>query len=201
MRILQEKPLIGLLGEGLDDLRTAQINRIAFGTGVIAVDASRSRLTDLQTKVAFLSSVGRPDKEISTLLRGGKQCAQNAHIAIGAKLEIRSRSGIAYRLFEEGVYVVEQKGQPLELWPTQAAIIGYVAHDQTNAEIGEPYGIHKRSVSDRLEPIANASGWRKREQIALAAMLSGEVGPFATQAAERTQAAINLQPQPPLDTI
>jgi hypothetical protein len=197
MRILQEKPLVGLLGEGLDDLRTAQINRIAFGTGVIAVDASRSKLTDLQTKVAFLSSVGRPDKEISTLLRGGKQCAQNAHTAIGARLGIRSRAGIAYRLFEEGVYTVEQEGQPLELWPNQVAIVGYVAHDQTNAEIGKPYGI----VSDRLEPIANASGWRKREQIALAAMLSGEVGPFAAQAAERKQAAIDLQMQSPLDTI
>lgn len=190
---LQEAPKIELLGGGLDDMRTAQIDSITFGTGQIAVNMERSKLSDYCTRVAILSSLSLTSDEIDEQFSKNYVSAQNAHARIFNRYGINTRAGIARCLFDSGVYEVETASEPLNLDSKQKLVATLISYGQTNNAIGEHFSKHYKTIGIWTKTMIEQAGLKDRTQISLAAIMSGEVGPFAAKALQKAQEKAHMQ--------
>lgn len=194
MYFIQEKPRIGIPVEDAHEVRTVKITEIAVGTGRIAVDMDRSGMPQSRTRVALLASLSLSGEQIEGLLGKDDGGADNALAYVYNKYGMHSRTGIARCFFDLGVYTVTKACAPLNLTPREHSMVTYLSYGQTNREIASQFDKHYKTITNWLNAITKETGWQGREQIALASMVSGEVGPFVADGMEKMRAAMHTPP-------
>ncbi|HKR81590.1 MAG TPA: hypothetical protein VJR27_01160 [Candidatus Saccharimonadales bacterium] len=205
IRVIQQEPPIIVAGEKLDSFNRAAISAITLGAGKIAVNLEASLATGLQTRAGLLATLGLGNKAIGSMLFASKSTAAKYVNELANGMNT-SRTGLAKKFIDCGVYTIRQTCEPLALNPEEQEVVACLAEGFTLQEIDEPAYL-KNNAGSNVERIARRTGWNRGPQIPLAALVSRELDGFtpllyekrkATQAvadAERAWALLNEPPE------
>lgn len=156
---------------------------IAYGLGRIAVGgtAEDALLTRTQTAYASLAAVGMSNTKIGDLYGISFRKVAAQLDTVFEKVKVNRRPQLSRALFETGVWRVSRPGPPLDLTGPQIPIVERVSEGLSDAEIANDLHYTSSNIHAHIVRIGHRSGWIGRQPIALAAMLSGEIGDVVNQ--------------------
>lgn len=177
--VIQDVPPLIVHGERLGHLPVGHIDTIRMGIGKIAVDTQASPFDERMTHVALFAALGLTNQEIMPHLKPATEATIKTDITfILSSLGTETRCGIARHLFEEGVFVRAAAAKHVAIQPADDNILDLISYGKTNSEVSDLLERPESNIKKRLVHITEKSLWRGREQIVLAALLSGEIGNF-----------------------
>ncbi|HKR81592.1 MAG TPA: LuxR C-terminal-related transcriptional regulator [Candidatus Saccharimonadales bacterium] len=183
-RVLREDPPIHVHGECLEDLSLAQVERITFGMGQIAVNMDACDLPPKPKRAAMLASLGFSNQSIADKFRCGVAYIKQDILGNALRgLGVSKRSGLSRAFLDLGVYTIEQQGQPLSLSPHEEETVELITCGLSNLAIANKLGLAESTIKGYLGEVSHKNYLRGRVEIGLAALLSGQAGDYLPQLA------------------
>lgn len=183
--IINERPPIVIHNWYLGRFHNPAV-KVTVGTGEITFYPERCALAEGRRNVTFLASLGAMNAQIDSTLYRYEGYAYDVLRKTMPHVKPSSRYGIARYFLDEGVFAVTKAGTPLGLAPQEALVVENASFGYRERTIADNCELSQHTVRSYLATIATKSDWHGRGRIALAAMVSGEIGSYLpeTPAAE-----------------
>jgi DNA-binding NarL/FixJ family response regulator len=185
--VIQAPPYPRLLGDRLRRMPTGHIAEVTVDMGRIAVNLEATELDERASYIAFYASLGLTNKEIDPLGIASESVVKKDMEVILEKYALETRTGIAQSFFKRRVFQRLVKGASLELEPFDKNIFELLVEGNTNKSIASILDISEGRVKKRLVAVTRHTLWQGREQMALAGLISGEIGNFPLTPSEENK--------------
>jgi len=180
-RLLEHEPIIALGGAALYGSNLGEIQEIEFGKGKIVVDDANSPFTNAEFPMVVLATLGFTAKDTAYLTNKAESTvatqlkAAMQGIREDSSAQIRTKTGLARYCFMNQIYYRDEPGARLYLSPSEARVVKHLSYGENSKSIGTSLGLSSSTVDAHVKNVSKRSGLHGREQVVLAAFLSGEI--------------------------
>jgi len=184
--VLSYNPLIAVYGKDPNFLAQSDITAFVFGDARVQVNRESWDVMSHQSTCAVLATLGMTSIEMARKTEKSEYAVKKSlrKVLDSFQAKSRKRSIMAAIMFDRDIYKIARNGTPLDISPAETDVVNLMDQELTNRGIAKKLGKSESTVRDQIVSIGEKTGWRSREIIVLAALLSGQIGNYALEASD-----------------